>query len=120
MRARANGVSAGRGNFGTQLPKKGLDGLLCSSLRNWVGAALVSTSLVCSGAAGQVADPAAAKLPAAVYWNRVARDLVRSERLSPPRASRVYAYLSVAQHGALMALSQNARWHEEDEAEQQL
>ena len=46
----------------------------------------------------------------AVAWNRAARDLVRSSGLSAPRAARVYAYMSVAQHQALIAIHRDVRW----------
>lgn len=36
-------------------------------------------------------------------WNAVARELVIAERMAPPRASRAYAYLSVAQYASAMA-----------------
>jgi membrane-associated phospholipid phosphatase len=38
-----------------------------------------------------------------VRWNVVARELVIVERMAPPKASRVYAYLSAAQYGAAIA-----------------
>jgi hypothetical protein len=37
-------------------------------------------------------------------WNEVARQLVAAHQTSPPRASRAYALLSVAQYEALLAL----------------
>ena len=71
--------------------------------------ALLCVILGCFGAAGQVADQALPKTVAAA-WNRTARDFVRSDGLSPPRAARVYAYLSVAQHRALIAVRRHSRW----------
>jgi PAP2 superfamily len=35
-----------------------------------------------------------------IYWNQLARQLVGSHRIDPPRASRLYALLSIAQHDA--------------------
>ncbi len=40
---------------------------------------------------------------ASVRWNEIARDMVISHRTPPPPASRVFAYLSVAQYDALIA-----------------
>jgi hypothetical protein len=42
---------------------------------------------------------------AVLAWNEMARGLVATHATSPPKASRVYALLSVAQHEALQALS---------------
>jgi hypothetical protein len=37
---------------------------------------------------------------ATIYWNQLARELVGSQRVDPPRASRLYALLSIGQHDA--------------------
>jgi PAP2 superfamily len=37
-----------------------------------------------------------------IYWNQLARELVGSHRVDPPRASRLYALLSIAQHDAAL------------------
>lgn len=42
---------------------------------------------------------------AVLRWNEIARDLVARHRTNAPRASRVYALLSVAQYDALVAAS---------------
>jgi hypothetical protein len=41
--------------------------------------------------------------PTSAYWNAVARDLVRTNRLDPVSASRVYAFVSIAQNDAFAA-----------------
>jgi hypothetical protein len=41
--------------------------------------------------------------PTSAYWNAVARDLVRSNRLDPVSASRIYAFVSIAQNDAFAA-----------------
>jgi PAP2 superfamily len=38
-----------------------------------------------------------------IYWNQLARELVGSHRVDPPRASRLYALLSIAQHDAALS-----------------
>jgi membrane-associated phospholipid phosphatase len=50
----------------------------------------------------------------------MARDLVRSGALNPPRAARVYAYTSIAQHRVLLALQRDPRWRAGGAAERQL
>lgn len=44
---------------------------------------------------------------AVLRWNEIARELVAKHRTDHPRASRVYALLSVAQHDALLVARKN-------------
>ncbi len=56
-------------------------------------------------------DPAIeAEAPAAhsIQWNATARALVSGRQMDPPRASRVYALLSIAQHATLVAAAGRA------------
>jgi membrane-associated phospholipid phosphatase len=76
--------------------------------------------IVCFGAAGQASDQPVPATTAAAYWNQTARDLVRSGALSPPRAARVYAYASIAQHQVVLALQRNPRWRAGGAEEHQL
>jgi hypothetical protein len=45
--------------------------------------------------------PEARDSPTSTYWNAVARDLVRTNALDPVSASRVYAFVSIAQNDAV-------------------
>jgi PAP2 superfamily len=58
---------------------------------------------------GQLADALSTPADAAsrrgqglttIYWNQLARELVGSQKVDPPKASRLYALLSIAQHDA--------------------
>jgi PAP2 superfamily len=46
---------------------------------------------------------------ACVYWNRVARSLVSNSAVDPVSASRIYAFLSIAQHDAAAASARENR-----------
>jgi hypothetical protein len=82
-----------------------------STCRGWKVGAAFGFILICFCAASEVlANQPPSKIPATVYWNRVARDLVRSDALSPPHAARVYGYLSVGQYRALLALRRESHW----------
>lgn len=48
---------------------------------------------------------------ASVRWNEIARDLVIKYKTSPPKASRVYALLSVAQYDSLVASWNNKYYY---------
>jgi membrane-associated phospholipid phosphatase len=76
--------------------------------------------IACFGAASQASEQSLPDTTAAVYWNRMARDLVRSGLLNPPRAARVYAYTSIAQHSVLLALHRDPRWRTAGALERQL
>lgn len=79
-------------------------------------AALVASTACADRATGPTSDPGAAAIAptfavasaksyptGVVRWNAVARQLVAAHQVSPPRASRIYAYLSVAQDRAIGA-----------------
>jgi membrane-associated phospholipid phosphatase len=58
-------------------------------------------------ALGACADRVTAPRPetgtTVIRWNILARELVIADRMPPPKASRAYAYLSVAQYGSALA-----------------
>jgi membrane-associated phospholipid phosphatase len=56
---------------------------------------------VCLAQTGARSDPQ--YTVSSVYWNRVARNLVSEIALDPVNASRIYAFLSIAQHDAAAA-----------------
>ena len=63
---------------------------------------VTSTALPCESLAQMDQGRSAAPYgPTSVYWNEVARDLVGMEKLDPVSASRVYAFLSIAQNDAV-------------------
>jgi membrane-associated phospholipid phosphatase len=61
-------------------------------------AALILLALAACG--GDVTAPQPEAGSTTLRWNLVARQLVATDRVAPPQAARIYAYLSVAQHGA--------------------
>jgi hypothetical protein len=74
-----------------------------------LGAGVTALSPVNTCLSGQLADALSAPTSAGsrcgqglatIYWNQLARELVGSQRVDPPRASRLYAILSIAQHDA--------------------
>jgi PAP2 superfamily len=74
-----------------------------------LGAGITALSPVRRCLSGQPADALSRPADAAsrrgqglatIYWNQLARELVGSQRVDPPRASRLYALLSIAQHDA--------------------
>jgi hypothetical protein len=69
----------------------------------------VLTVLVGCLCASNQAVPEIRQITSGIFWNRVARELVQADALSPPRASRVYAYLSLAQQRALITFRQSGR-----------
>jgi PAP2 superfamily len=76
-----------------------------------LGAGVTSLSPVRRCLSGQLADALSTPADAAsrrgqglatIYWNQLARELVGSQRVDPPMASRLYALLSIAQHDAVI------------------
>jgi membrane-associated phospholipid phosphatase len=84
-------------------PRNSLGKLLRARMYLWLSLVLVtSTGLPCDSLA-QI-NPGSSAAPygqTSVYWNKVARDLVGIEKLDPVSASRVYAFLSIAQNDAV-------------------
>jgi membrane-associated phospholipid phosphatase len=84
-------------------PRNSLGKLLRARMYLWLSLVLVtSTGLPCDSLA-QI-NPGSSAAPygqTSVYWNEVARDLVGIEKLDPVSASRVYAFLSIAQNDAV-------------------
>ena len=74
-----------------------------------VRAAALAAGLALTGGARLLAESPSSFSPCDVLerestcWNRRARELVGRHRVDPPRASRVYAILSIAQHEAMIA-----------------
>jgi hypothetical protein len=77
-----------------------------------LGAGMAALSPVKRCLSGQLADALSTPKAGAsrrdqrlttIYWNKVARELVGSHRVDPPRASRLYALLSIAQHDAALS-----------------
>lgn len=72
-----------------------------AQLRGAFGLALGSGLLIaCSEG---LTGPSPVNPSTTVRWNALARELVISDRVSPPMASRAYAYLSVAQYASALA-----------------
>jgi len=65
-----------------------------------VPAALAALAACSDGTTAPRLDP---ERTTTVRWNALARELVIAERMTPPEASRAYAYLSVAQFASAMA-----------------
>ena len=55
------------------------------------------------GCTDAVTAPRSEVSPTSIRWNVLARELVIADRVAPPIASRVYAYLSVAQYASALA-----------------
>ena len=84
-------------------------GYFCLSLVLITSTALPCASLGASLGASlaQTGDEGSDKhVQASVYWNKTARDLVAANKLDPVTASKVYAFLSIAQNDAI-ALTRN-------------
>ena len=67
---------------------------------------LLITALVAaavSACSDSTTAPEPVELTPTTRWNAIARELVISDRASPPMAGRAYAYLSVAQYAAAVA-----------------
>jgi membrane-associated phospholipid phosphatase len=73
------------------------------------GMAALSPAKICLS--GQLADALSTRTAGVsrrdqsvtIYWNQLARELVELHSVDPPRASRLYALLSIAQHDAALS-----------------
>src|SRR5215204_4566702 len=75
--------------------------------------ALLTLAIICFPVL-QRTHASSPQITSAVYWHRIARELVQGEALSPPRAARVYAYLSLAQQQALVSFGRSPNFGEAD------
>jgi membrane-associated phospholipid phosphatase len=76
---------------------------------------VITTALLCASMIlAEARESSNARFIYVNYWNRVARSLVSDNAFDPVSASRIYAFLSIAQHDALAATAQGDRGRRSD------